>query len=217
MKKILLDAILLALFIAELSFNYLPKMLHEVLGVAMAVAIVVHLAINFRRFTALFKKITSRKFFSIEVDVALLLGTLIILFTGVCMSNHLFPDAASSALRRNMTIHNLHTSAPYILMVLIGIHLGLHWQELQQRLLNFSGAKIISRVVITILAAGGLLGLFLNRFLDRILMKHIFATPATDLAAPLFVLLMLGGVVFFALITFLFDKKIFRHQKIFGG
>ena len=41
-------------------------------------------------------------------------------------------------------------------------------------------------------------------------MKHIFATPATDLPALLFMTLTLGGIIFFALITFLVDKKICR-------
>ena len=214
MKKFWLDVILLALFIAELSFHYLPKILHEILGVAMLAAIVVHVAINFRRFKALFSHVTPRKFFAIEVDAALIIAVLIISFTGVCMSNHLFPDAVSSELRRNMTLHNLHTATPYIMMILIGAHVGLHAQELRQR---FSIGEKIFRAAVVTLAAIGLGGLFLNRFLSRILMKHIFATPATDLPAPLFAILILGGVIFFALITFLADKKFFRHQKLFGG
>ena len=208
MKRFWLDVILLALFVAELSFHHLPKILHEILGVAMAAAIVVHVAINFRRFKALFSHVTPRKFLAIEVDAALIIAILLISFTGVCMSNHLFPDAVSSELRRNMTLHNLHTATPYIMMILIGAH------ELRQR---FSIGEKIFRAAVVTLAAIGLGGLFLNRFLSRILMKHIFATPATDLSAPLFAILMLSGVIFFALITFLADKKFLRHQKLFGG
>ena len=54
MKNLSLDAILFALFVAELSFHFLPKILHEILGVAMAAAIVLHVAINFRRLGANF-------------------------------------------------------------------------------------------------------------------------------------------------------------------
>ena len=218
MRNLLIDAILFVLFVAELSFHYLPKSLHEILGVAFVVIIIVHIGINFRRFMALFKIMSLRKFFSIEVNVVLLIGVAIILFTGVCMSNYLFPDAVSSAFRRNMTIHNLHTSTPYILMVLIGMHIGLHGGELRQKLLHFFGAenfyqqrKYFFTAIYWTLAAFGLAGLFLNRFLSRILMKHIFSTPATDLIAPLFVLLIVGGVAFFALITRLIVKKIFKE------
>ena len=208
MKKFLLDVLLLALFVAELSFHHLPKVLHEILGVAMAAAIVLHVAINFRRLKSLFKKMTPRKIFVATSDAALAVGAVIILFTSLCMSNYLFPDLVSFELRRNMTLHQLHTATPYVMMILIGAHVGMHAQELRQRFLSVG--KIFNAAVVT-LAAVGAWGLFLNRFLDRILMRHIFATPATDLPAPLFAMLILGGVIFFALITFLVDRKIFRR------
>ena len=208
MKKFLLDVTLLALFVAELSFHHLPKILHEILGVALAAAIVLHVAINFRRLTALFQKFSPRKIFLAADDFALTVSAAITLLAGVCMSNYLFADAVSFELRRNMTIHQLHVAVPYMMMILIGAHVGLHAQELRQR---FSGVKKFFDAAIIILAAIGAFGLFLNRVYDRILMKHIFATPATDLPAPLFMVLALGGIIFFALITFLVDKKIFRR------
>ena len=207
MKKFLLDVILFALFVAELSFHHLPKILHEILGVAMALVIIVHVAINFRRFKSLFKKITPRKFFIVTIDFALAIGSVIILFAGVCMSNYLFTDVVSFELRRNMTIRQLHVAIPYMMMILIGAHLGFHAQELRQR---FSKVKNFFNVAIVVLSIIGAFGLFFNRVHDRILMKHIFATPATDLAAPLFMLLIVGGVIFFALITFFIDKKFLR-------
>lgn len=208
MKKFLLDIILFALFVAELSFHHLPKVLHEILGVAMALAIVVHVAINFRRLTSLFKKITPRKIFIVTIDFALAIGAVVILFAGVCMSNYLFTDAVSFELRRNMTIHQLHVAIPYVMMILIGAHVGFHAQELRQR---FSSVKNLFNVAIVALSIIGAFGLFFNRVHERILMKHIFATPATDLVAPLFMLLIIGGVIFFTLITFFVDRKIFRR------
>lgn len=206
MKKFLLDVILLALFVAELSFHHLPKILHEILGVAMAAAIVLHVAINFRRLRSLFKKFSPRKIFIVTTDFLLALASTIILFAGVCMSNYLFADWINFELRRNMTLHQLHVAAPYMLMILIGAHVGFHAQELRQRFL--SAKKFFNAAIVT-LAAVGAFGLFFNRVHDRILMKHIFATPATDLPAPLFMMIIFGGVIFFALITFLLDKKIF--------
>ena len=208
MKKFLLDVILIVLFVAELSFHHLPKILHEILGVAMAAAIIVHVVINFRRFKSLFKKITPRKFFIIAINIALAIGAVIILFTSVSVSNYLFTDLASFELRRNMMIHQLHIATPYVMMILIGAHVGFHAQELRQRFLS---VKKFFNVTILILAAFGAFGLFYNRVLDRILMKHIFATPATELHGIIFALLILGGVIFFALITFLIDKNIFRR------
>lgn len=220
MRNFLVDVILLALFVAELSFHHLPKVLHEVLGVAMVALIIFHVAINLRRVESLFKNFSPRKFFFVEVDVALLLAAGLIFVTGVCMSNHLFPDVASAELRRNMTLHQLHVSAPYVMMILIGMHLGLHWREFWQRFLNLSGLtelyqrrKIFFKAAAIILSAIGVAGFFLNRLASRLAMKHIFSTPATDLPAVIFMLLIVGGVAFFTVLTFFVDKKFFLKER----
>lgn len=218
MIRLAIDALLVALFVAELSFNYLPKELHEILGVALVAAILVHFALNSKRLLALTYKITTRKFFAIEVNLALALCTLLILLTGLCQSNYLCPDLADPILRRNMTIHNLHTSSPYIMTILIGMHIGLHGRELRQKVLKLFGAeeffkrrkRVIDGMILT-LAAFGVLDLFLNRFFDRILMKHIFATPATDLPAPVFIFLLVGSITFFAVVTHFVVKKVFKE------
>ena len=209
MKNFWIDVILFALFVAEMSFHFLPKILHEILGLAMAALMIYHVAINFRRLTSLTKKISPRKIFSLAINFGLIICAVVTLITGLFISNYIFVDAFGSEWRRIMLIHQLHVAAPYLMLILIGIHIGLHWRELWQRFLNLVGlAKFYSerrnlfRAAAVILSAAGVYGFFLNRMLDRILMEHIFATPATELPAVIFILLMVGGVGFFALITF---------------
>lgn len=220
MRNILLDAILFALFVAEMSFHHLPKILHEVLGVTMAAAIILHVAINWRRFTSLFRNVTPQKFFNAATDLALIICAAAVLFNGVVLSNYLFADFVGFELRRNMTLHQLHVAVPYAMMILIGVHVGFHWRELRQSLLHFFDAEefylrrqkfFVAAVIM--LAACGVTGLYLNRVDDRLLMKHIFTTPATELPAAVFALLIIGGVIFFALITFLLDEKFFRKGR----
>ena len=214
MKNFYVDVTLFALFVAEMCFHFLPKILHEILGVAMFALIIFHVAINGRRFVSLTKKITPKKFLSVALNVALTICAAIIFVSGVCMSNYLFVDVISDELQRNMTIHQLHVAAPYVMMILIGVHIGLHWRELWQRFLNAVGlTKIYQRrqkiftATAVILSAVGAYGIYLNRVGDRILMKHIFATPATELPAIIFALLIVGGVALFSLITVLLNRK----------
>lgn len=221
MKNFLLDVILIALFVAEMCFQMLPKILHEILGVAMAAAIILHVAWNWRRFTSTLKKTASRKIFSAAINFLSAICAAIILASGVCMSNYLFPDAVSDELRRNMTIHQLHVSAPYWLMILIGVHVGLHWRELRQRLPNFFGVgnfyrrheKFFDIAANVSFSAIGVFGLIMNRVADRMLMMHIFATPATDLPAAIFALMIFGGIIFFALITSFVDEIFARKRR----
>ncbi len=207
MRNVLTDIILIVLFVAEMSFLFLPKVLHEILGVAMFAAIIFHVAINWRRIK-----------FALPLTIALTICAAIILMTGVFVSNYIFVDVAGFELRRNMTIHQLHVAVPYVMLILIGVHVGLNWNELWRRTLHLIGAeKFYQRwkkffvMAAVILSAIGVAGFYLNRVADRILMKHIFATPATDLPAVLFMLMIIGGMAFFTAVTFLIDKKISKH------
>lgn len=204
MKNFLLDGILFALFVAELCFHHLPKILHEVFGVAFTAAIVVHLWRNRRRVNGLTKNFSPRNFFSLTTDFLLTVCAAVTAATGVCQSNFLF--AVSFELRRNMTLHQLHLAAPYAMIILLGVHVGLHWSEFRRPLLKIFGSEKIYRAVIFLLMIFGTAGLILNRVADRILMHHIFATPATELPAAIFALMIFGGVIFFAVITSLLDE-----------
>ena len=214
MIRFLLDALLFTLFVAEMCFHHLPKDLHEIFGVALVALTILHVAINRRQFMSLTKKLTPRKFFCLSTDIALTICALIILATGVCMSNFLFVDAVPFEIRRNMTIHQLHVALPYVAMILIGLHVGFHWSELWQRFLNTFGlTKLYERryklffAAAMILSIVGAYGLYLNRVGDRIMMKHIFGTPATDLPAAVFALMIVGGVALFAAITASSNRK----------
>ena len=130
MRNVLTDIILIVLFVAEMSFLFLPKVLHEILGVAMFAAIIFHVAINRRRIK-----------FALPLTVALTICAAIILITGVFISNYIFVDVAGFELRRNMTIHQLHVAVPYVMLILIGVHVGLNWNELWRRTLHLIGAE----------------------------------------------------------------------------
>ena len=203
----MMNAILFALFVAEMCFQFLPKILHEIFGVAFTALLIVHVVITRRRFAALTKKITPRKILAVTINFAMTLCAAVIFASGVCMSNYLFADAVSFELRRNMTIHQLHVALPYLLMILIGVHIGLHGREIWQRYFKRFGAEKFFTAAGIILSTFGAAGMFMNRVGDRILMKHIFGTPATELHGSIFALMIVGGIIFFALMTFTIDKK----------
>ncbi|MBR4905012.1 MAG: DUF4405 domain-containing protein [Selenomonadaceae bacterium] len=216
MKSILLDVILFALFTAELCFHFMPKILHEIFGVALAAVILLHIFVNRRRLAMMKKKLTPRRIVLATVDLALIICAEVTLITGICISNYIFSGIMSLEIHNSVLIHQIHVAAPYAMMILIGVHFGLNWYEFLYQFLNLFGLtdiyqrhKILFVAEAFILSAIGIVGLFFNQVGDRILMKHIFATPATDLPAPVFILLIFSGVEFVALVTFLLDKKFF--------
>ena len=214
MKKYFLDLFLLTIFLLAMSFHFLPRNFHEIFGVVMFAAVTLHLIFNRRWFINLRqKKITRRNIFSTLIIFLMLATFLTISVTGICISNYLFNDFVSLEIRRNFTIHQLHVSSPYILMILIGLHIGLHWTEIWNRFLNFFGLqkkslayKIICKVFLLLIIFGGIYGAFLNRVGDRILMKHIFATPATELNFPEFLILFFATMGIYSIASYFLNK-----------
>lgn len=200
MKRIFLDGLLLVLFLAVMSFHALPKLLHEVLGLLFPLAAFIHLFLNRRWFSTLPSgKWTVMRFMRVSVNLLLAVCLISIMVTGICLSNHLFKDMIPIALQRSITLHQFHVSLPFAMLILMGIHLGFHWQGWKHRLLQFfhweadSAAYHWGSRVLAILFVGiGIYGSMQNRVGDRLLMKHIFATPATDLPGMIYALLLLS-------------------------
>jgi len=218
MKKYFLDALLLTTFFLVMSFHFLPKILHEVLGVVMFLAAILHLNFNRRWFFNFYRgKFSRRKIISTLINFSMLVIFAIIFVTGVLISNHLFRDLISLELHRNITIHQLHNSLSYVLMILIGLHIGLHWSEIWNRFLHFMKwqknslrYKVGCYISIAVIICLGIYGAFLNQVGDRILMKHIFATAATELPFPAFLILFLATMSVYSIAIYFIDKKFLK-------
>ena len=189
-----------------MSFHFIPRVLHEVLGLIMFAMLILHFVWNRRAFSL-------KKPLFLIIDVAMMLCMIIIIFTGVCISNYLFNGMIDMRLQRNIWIHQLHVSIPFVFMILSGLHLGLHWREFWQRIKNLIHLntnsmfyKVTSRLLIIILIIAGIYGSILNRIGDRLTMQHIFATEATDLPFAAFALLMIGVFTIYIVCGVLINK-----------
>ncbi|MCR5834698.1 MAG: hypothetical protein K6G55_08650 [Selenomonadaceae bacterium] len=219
MKNIWLNMVLFALIVIEISYLHMPKILHEVLGIMLAVMTVIHILVNRRRLVLLTKNVTARKIFSLTVVIAMMVCMSIIFVSGILVSNYLFTDFISFDLHQNITMHQLHLSLPYIMMILVSMHIGLHLQELTKAIKDWLGLsefgmwrRIIFTTFIAVMMIGGEVWLILNRVADRIAMKHIFGTAAATLPPTVFVLMIVGTIILFAAITFVIDKKFLRRR-----
>ena len=218
MKKYFLDAVLCVLFLAVMSFHFLPKVLHEISGLMMLATVIFHSVLNRRRLFNFYRgKLLSKKIFSTLINFSMLAIFAVIFVSGVCISNHIFHDFISLEIRRNMTLHQLHVSLPYVLMILIGLHIGVHWSELWNRFLNLIKLqknslpyKVGCYISIFAIICLGIYGAFLNKVGDRILMKHIFATPATELSFAEFVIVFLATIGIYSVAIYFIEKKFLK-------
>lgn len=211
MKRICLDAVLLIVFLLTMSFQFLPKILHEVLGILMLAATALHLSWNRPWFSSLFRgKWHFRRVLSVIINCLLVVNLVIIMATGMMISNHLFKGMLGIYLQRNIMVHQLHVSLPYLLLILLGIHLGLHWSPLWHRFLNWChwNVKSLKYMVccyfmLALLVIGGVYSSFMNQIGDRLQLKHIFATDATKEPFGIFMLMLLSIIGMYAIVGFM--------------
>lgn len=206
MKKICFNILLLVMLIAVMNFHALPKMLHEIIGVVVAVAIAVHIRWNFRSLRSLPK-------FYLAVDALMLAAIITITVTGVILSNHIFNGLVGLELKRSIIVHQLHHSIPFVAMILIGLHLGRNWSGFHQRLKNFLPINpIVEKILAVALIITGIVGVYMDQLPDRLMMHHIFGTPATQLPHGLYALIVSGMIALFTAVGVVL-KKVFAFAN----
>lgn len=219
MKRIWIDGGLLLFLVGAMCCPFFPKTGHEAAGVALFFIAAAHVYENRGWLKSLAKR--QSPFLTIPrlLNLLLLLNFLAVTVTGVLIANYLFADLWSRELRQNILLHQLHRALPYLFLILAGLHLGLHWRGLWQRFTRFcqwNTASPVYRALSWGFTAGivgiGLYGSFANRLGDRILMKHIFATPALQSGAPLYVLLFFGVIGLYAAIATMAEGWLTRRK-----
>lgn len=210
MRKFL-NFVLFVLFLLLMNFYFLPRDIHEIFGVTMMTAVLVHILINLKRFFSLLKKdLTKRKKFIFAMDVVLIAIFAAVSVTGIFMSNHLFHDLIPPDLHHNTTIHQLHDALPYWTIIFVGIHLGLHWKGLRDKFFPFmkkAKKALPQKILGAIVVYGGVYGSFMDRFGDRLTMEHIFATTATtEYSWPVYVYFIFSMIGLYAIVGIILGK-----------
>ena len=221
MKRNVLDAALLAILLLLMSFSFLSKALHEALGIAMGAGVLLHLAWNRGWLVSLRRgRWSPGRSFSAAVNLALAVCFLLALVSGLAIANRLFHGIFGLAWQRSIVAHQVHITSSYGLLILTGLHIGLHLSGLWRRFALWAHLDTSSRIVrgrlalaAILTAAVGVYGSFLNRLGDRLMMKHIFGTAATKLPFAAFLVLLLGIVGLYALIGLVVGRIAGRRDE----
>ncbi|MDF2935755.1 MAG: hypothetical protein K0Q90_1128, partial [Paenibacillaceae bacterium] len=131
---------------------------HEIAGIAIGFAVLVHILLNVK----FVQKITLRIFdrslphrtrFSYLLNVLLLLGMGFIIVSGLFISKVVFPNLR---VGNENWFKMSHMAVSYSTLVLIGIHIGLHWHwviTMLQKILPLHMPKMLARALMLVLAA----------------------------------------------------------------
>lgn len=160
---------------------------HEIAGVAIGAAFLVHLGLNWRWIKQVSLNIFNGKI-SIKtrigyiVDILLFAAMLITIFSGIAISKVLFTNIRFG---NSMLLKTAHMSAPYIALILLGIHIGLHWVwalNVFKKIFKISQGKkalnYIAKIMVVVVLAFGIYSIYNNNFFSRISMiTRVFNSP----------------------------------------
>lgn len=126
--KIIIDIIMTAIFLLLMWLDGTGVFWHEILGLYVGSMFILHLVLNWdwiKAVTQRFSKAKSRIKGMYILNVLLLVDMLVIIISGIFISQELFLDWFSVDLLVWSTIHHI---ASYFGLLLISVHIGLHWK-----------------------------------------------------------------------------------------
>ena len=149
--KITLDilmALTFAVLFNKMAFGSLT--FHEVAGLAVGAAIILHMLLNKEWLKGVTKKLFSKAMplktkVAYFIDVLLLIAVAVIIVTGILMSKVLFANLTTV----HANVKTLHVAASYFSLLLIGAHVGLVWNKvmnIMKKLLKLPKGKAAGAV-----------------------------------------------------------------------
>lgn len=147
-KKIV-DILMLVLMLLEYSKIYTGQLLHEIFGIELLGLFIIHNVLNINFYKTLFKgKYNAQRLITTFIDLSFLLCMLFTIILGVPISEKIF---SFLNLNGNMTIRKLHTIFGYWGLIILAIHLGLHFKMIFAKLKSRIKEKKILKIIIFII------------------------------------------------------------------
>jgi hypothetical protein len=121
-------AITFVLLMNPRVLNGLP--FHEIAGLIIGVAILIHVGLNYRWVINTTKKIFDPKLpkktrFSLLLNILLLISMAIVIISGILISRVVFPNLA---IQGSHSIRGIHSFSADATLAFVGLHIGVHWQ-----------------------------------------------------------------------------------------
>ena len=212
--KIAVDLLMTILLVALMGYPVTGQLAHEWVGAGMLLLFLAHHILNRHWFKTLSKgKYNGLRVLQTAVDVLLLADMLALMFSGIRLSRYVFtflPGLGSAA-----TARRLHMLASYWGLVLMGLHLGLHWGVMAALLRRRLGGKAELPLRCAGAAAGlyGAYAVWKHQIWLYLSLRSEFLLFDFDGPAALYVLDHLCMMALFVLLAHAAASLVRKHQK----
>ncbi len=124
------DAVLLGIFLLLMAPRITGLALHEILGVAMAGLVVIHLLLSWRWIAVtsrqMFRDATARRRINYAINLALFVLVVLVIASGLVISEVVLPWAGVTTID-DRAWRALHNQSLNWLMLCAGLHLAMNW------------------------------------------------------------------------------------------
>ena len=203
-----LDIMMTLVSIVLMGGNYLfpADIVHEILGVALFVLWAIHIFLNRRWYGAIFKgKYNPYRIMQTVINCCILICTIILMISGIILSNHLFTFLnIQSGLGFARIAHLLSSHWYYLFM---SLHIGLHMGRLFQNV----AAKIFPRIILVLVCAYGLYAFIARGVLKYLVLKQQYFFFDLERGYILFAMDYISIIILFVVVSRLVAASLKRR------
>ena len=129
------------MMICLLNLNFTGVKLHEILGLMIFFLFLFHIILNFKWIKSatknLFNSNISKKVkISYVVDIVLLVLVVLNISTGVLISKYFLTVITANNIQLTSMLHHIFA---YVLLIMLIVHIGLHWKTIRTMVNNNKG------------------------------------------------------------------------------
>ena len=233
-----LDIMMTLVSIVLMGGNFLfpAEIVHEILGVGLFVLWGVHIALNRRWYSAIFRgKYNPYRIMQTVINCCILICTIFLMISGIILSNHLFTFLnIQSGLGFARIAHLLSSHWYYLFMSLhIGLHVGMitnkmrhpapinchpelvsgsSTNEMPKQVRHDKLRKIIPRIILALLCAYGLYAFIIRGVWKYLILKQQFFFFDLERGYVLFALDYISIIILFSTILHLIASRLKKNR-----
>ena len=129
--NLIVDSVIFLAFLVAMAPHFSGMAVHEWLGIAFGAAIITHLLLHWQWIVEVTRRLFSKAQWSARVNyilnALLFIDITLIIFSGLMISQVALP-LVGIQLAQSGAWRGLHGIAANLFMVLVGLHVALHWQ-----------------------------------------------------------------------------------------
>ena len=170
----IVDVCMTVLLLCLMAYQVTGEALHEWIGMAMTLLVIVHQILNWKWYGALFKgKYHALRIIMTAVNLLLLAAMLLTALCGMSMSGYAVPFLYGMA--PVSFVRSMHLSMSHWTFILMGLHLGIHIPMMTARWKWSDKTKHVIRIVAAAVAGLGLYLILKNNLANYLFFRVPFA------------------------------------------